>query len=237
MLRYAILFHFILVFLLQNSLIAQRVEFGIKGGMNASYFQGTYTFEDENARFDLKPKIGTRYSVGGLIRYNITPTISLQSELFYTTSGVRFREPVLVQEQNINILANITLTYISIPVLFRISTTLPDRGKYFYRKPGFTFNAFTGGLFAYKTNAKFEGHLSGVIAGREYNESFLNSVWDQFTDTDIGFVIGAGFEYGVSIRFTFDMRYVVSLTNIGTSPQFPRNIRNEMVSILVGTVF
>jgi hypothetical protein len=232
-----ILFSFILMYASNNSLKSQQFEFGLKGGINAANLHGTYIYKGEELILDLATnKVGARFTAGGLIRYYITSNIALQSELLYTTSGTRFHEPVTIRTQDLSISANLTLTYIAVPVLFRLSTTLPNPGKYFIQEPGFTFNVYTGGQYAYKTNAKFTGDLSGIILDLEFAESFVNDVGNQFADTDISFVAGAGFEYGVSNRFIFDIRYVVSLMDIGNDQLFPYKIRNGMVSVLIGVV-
>lgn len=230
-----IVFFFLLT--IQNYLSAQELDFGFKGGINAAYFQGEYLFSDEDVMLELESKLSTRFSIGGLTRYNFSDYISIQVELLYTTRGVRFNEDVEIRNQILRLDGDVTLTYIEIPLFFRMSTTLPDRGTLFYQKPGFTYNAYAGGSFAYKTNAKFSGNLRGDIFGVDFGESFSNRVWDQFAETDISFIMGAGFEYGVSTRFTFDVRYAMSLLDIGKDPLFTGDIRNGMVSVMMGIVF
>jgi len=122
-------------------------------------------------------------------------------------------------------------------VLLRFTTTLPDRGPTFVQEPGFTYNAYTGASFAYKTNATFSGRLTGEVFGDDFGERFRNRVWNQFRDTDVSLIVGAGFEYGIQYRFTLDVRYVISVTDIGSDPQFSDDIRNGMVSVFMGVVF
>lgn len=235
----------ILCIVLNSPVIAQKLDLGFKGSINASYFHGGYIFTEQisdgevtdEITLNLNPKLSSRFSIGGLIRYNVTDLFSVQSELLYTTRGTRFSENVDIFGQILKLDGNVTLTYIEIPLLFRVSTSLPDRGPLFYQRPGFTFNAYTGGSFAYKTNAKFSGDLTGVLLGVDFEESFENSVWDQFTDTDFSFIVGAGFEYGVRTRYTFDVRYVLSVTDIGNDPEFERDVRNGAVSVMMGIVF
>ena len=216
---------------------AQALNFGFKGGVNASYFQGSYIYAGDDFTLNLNPDLSARFSAGGLVRYNITEVTSIQSELLYTTRGVRFDQNVDLRNQTLRLKGDLTLTYMELPVFLRVSTTLPDHGKWFSPEPGFTFNAYTGGSFAYKTNAKFSGILSGEVLGDDYSERFENRVWDQFTDTDFSFIVGAGFEYGVQYRFTFDVRYVISITDIGSDPEFPDDVRNGKVSVFIGMVF
>jgi hypothetical protein len=226
-----------LIFLYNTSLYATDINFGFKGSINASYFHGDYVYTGEIITLDPGPKLSTRFSAGGLVRYNFTDVTSLQTEILYTTRGVRFRETFEFRNQTLFLNGDLTLTYVELPVLLRFTTSLPDRGPTFVQEPGFTYNAYAGTSFAYKTNATFSGRLTGDIFGDDFRQRFENRIWDQFTGTDISFIIGAGLEYGIRYRFTFDVRYVLSITNIGNDSQFPEDIRNGMVSVFIGTVF
>jgi len=219
------------------NLSAQKLDFGLKGSINASYFHGDYIYTGETLTLDPNPRLSTRFSGGGFIRFNFTNITSIQTELLYTSRGARFRESLEFRNQTLDLNGDLTLTYIELPVLLRFTTTLPDRGPTFVQEPGFTYNAYTGASFGYKTNATFSGRLTGEVFGDDFGERFRNRVWDQFRDTDISLIVGAGFEYGIQYRFTLDVRYVISVTDIGNDPQFPEDIRNGMVSVFMGVVF
>jgi hypothetical protein len=226
----------ILYFILNPSIFAQSLNFGLKGSVNASYLRGDYIYESEELNLNLGPKLSGRFSIGGFVRYNLTGMTSIQSEILYSTRGGHFTENIEFRNQDLKIDGDLTLSYIEIPLLIRLSTSLPDRGPTFVQDPGFTFNVYAGGSFAYKTNAKFSGRLSGEVLGDDFRERFENRVWNQFKGTDYSFIVGVGFEYGVKYRFTFDLRYVMSLTDIGNDPRFPDDIRNGMISVFIGTV-
>ena len=232
-----VLFNIVLFFILNPIVLTQSFDFGFKAGINASYLHGDYIYTGEVVTLDPQPKLSDRFSLGGLIRYNLTEVSSIQTEVLYTTRGARFREDVEFRNQTLDLNGDLTLTYIELPVLLRITTTLPDRGPSFVQEPGFTYNAYTGASFAYKTNATFSGRLTGEVFGDDFSERFNNRVWNQFADTDVSFIIGAGFEYGIQYRFTFDLRYVLSITDIGNDSRFQDDIRNGMVSVFIGTVF
>jgi hypothetical protein len=214
---------------------AQSFNFGFKGSYNVTYFHGDYIYTGDQVTLGLKQKLANRFSGGILLRYNVTSVFSIQSEVLYTTRGISFKENIDIGNLPLKLSGNLTLTYIEIPLLLRINTTLPDRGPTLVQEPGFTFNTYAGGSFGYKMNAKISGRLSGDIYGSDYNERFENVVSNQFTDTDVSFIIGAGFEYGIKYRFTFDLRYIISLIDIGNDPQFVGTIRNGMFAIFVGT--
>ena len=236
-LHYFIIVCTLFLFLTQNFLNAQSFNFGFKGSINGSYFHGDYLYTGEVISLDPEPKLSGRFSVGGLVRYNFTEVTSIQSEILYSTRGVRFNENIEFRDQILRLNGDLTLSYIEVPVLLRLTTSLPDRGPTFVQEPGFTFNAYTGGSFGYKTNAKLTGRLTGEIRGDDFRERFANRVWNQFSDTDFSFILGAGFEYGIKYRFTFDIRYALSITDIGNNSQFPEDIRNGMVSVFIGAVF
>ena len=223
--KYLIVFFF----LYPTTFFASDFNYGLKGSINASYFHGDYIYTGQTLTLDPEPRLSTRFSGGGFIRFNFTNITSIQTELLYTSRGARFRESLEFRNQTLDLSGDLTLTYIELPVLLRFTTTLPDRGPTFVQEPGFTYNAYTGASFAYKTNATFSGRLTGEVFGDDFSERFNNRVWNQFSDTDVSFIVGAGFEYGIQYRFTLDIRYVISVTDIGNDLQFPDDIRNGMV--------
>jgi hypothetical protein len=228
---------FISITLIQSgSLIAFDINFGFKGGLNASYLHGTYIYMVDDIPLHFNPKLSERFSLGGLIRYNFMGMTSIQLEILYSTRGCHYSENFEFRNQTLKIDGELTLSYIEIPILIRLSTSLADRGPTFVREPGFTFNVYTGASFSYKTDAILTGGISGDVLGEDYNERFRNRVWNQFTDNDLSIILGAGFEYGVRYRFIFDIRYAMGLLNIGKDPQFPDDIRYGMVSIYIGTL-
>jgi len=236
-LRYYIIGCTLIFFFGQNLLNAQSFNFGFKGSINASNFFGDYIYTGDEITLDPEPKLSGRFSAGGFVRYNFTEVTSIQSEILYSTRGVRFNENIEFRDQILSLNGDLTLSYIEVPLLLRFTTSLADRGPTFVQEPGFTYNAYTGASFAYKTNATFSGRLTGEIGDRDFGERFKNRVWNQFADTDVSLIIGAGFEYGIKYRFTLDVRYVLSITDIGSDPQFPEDIRNGMVSVFIGAVF
>jgi hypothetical protein len=230
-------FILLLLLIISPFTLSQSLNYGFKGSINASSLYGGYIFTSDDLVVDLDPNVSSRFSAGGFIRYNLSRVTSIQTEFFYSTRGARINEDIQFRNQTLNLDGDITLAYIEVPVLIRLNTLLPDRGPTFVREPGFTFNAFLGGSFAYKTNATLTGRLTGEVLGDYFNERFKNTVWNQFVDTDFSFIVGAGFEYGVNYRFTFDIRYVVTILDIGNDPNIMHSIRNGAVSIFIGTVF
>ncbi len=219
---------------------SQSLDFGLKTGLNTSYFHGDrYSFIEDDVRLILDPTIAVRFTGGGIARLNITPVFSLQTEVLYSTKGARFDEDIEVRGQTLGLDGNITLGYIETPLLFRFSTTLPDRGPLFYPKPGMTYNIYTGGVAAYRTRATFSGELTGDLFGVPFDEEFKNRVWRQFSDIDYGVVIGGGFEYGADdeTKYFIDVRYMLGFMDIGEDRETNFSLRNANIAITMGIMF
>ena len=216
---------------------AQDVDYGFKVSRNASYLHGSYIKSQEDITISLEPDLSWRHSMGVFVRYNITTTFSVQPELLYTTRGVHFKENVIIRDQDMRVEGDLTLRYIELPLLLRISNRKPIPQQPVYEPPGYSYNGYTGLSFAYNTSARFSGDLSGDLFGVDFDEPFSSRVRDQFTATDINFILGAGFEYGRHTRFIFDIRYAFSILDIGKDPDFSGDIRNSAVSVMMGVVF
>ncbi len=216
----------------------QGVNYGLKISKNFSHFYGNYVATaEEEIRVTLDPKFSSRFSGGGFVRYYVTQRFSIQTELLYTTRGVRFNEDVEIRNREMQISGGLMMKYIEVPVLFRFGTWLPKPEPPQYHPPGYTYHAFTGFSVGYHATTRFSGDLSGDLFGVDFNEPFSGRVEDQFNDTDVSLIIGAGIEYGRLSKFTFDIRYIVSLLDIGTDPAFSGDIRHGAISASIGVLF
>ncbi len=216
----------------------QSVNYGLKVSKNISHFYGSYvaTAQDD-IRVTLDPGFASRYSGGAFVRYYITNEFSIQTEMRYTSRGVRFDDEVVIRNRDMRITGNLMMNYIEVPVLFRFGTWLPNPEPPQYHPPGYTYHAFTGFSVGYNTHSRFSGDLSGDLFGVDFDEPFSDDVKYQFNDTDVSLIVGAGFEYGRLAKFTFDVRYIVSLLDIGKDPAFRGDIRHGTISASVGVLF
>jgi hypothetical protein len=214
--------------------VSQKIDIGLKGGVNLSSLDGVFLFEQENIELNLNPNIALRFTVGGVLRYNVTSNFSVQTELMVASRGARFKEDITIRTQQFRLSGNVNLSYIEVPLLFRLSTVRPDRGRFFYPRPGFTFNGYAGGAVGYKTKANFNGSLTGELFGVPFEEPFKNSVWNQFDTLDYGIIIGGGFEFGINTRIILDLRYYYGLADINIDQQVQESIKNRMFSVLIG---
>src|SRR5690606_3935814 len=64
---------------------AQNLGFGVKGGLNYSSLNLTFTTLDKNA---------TGYHVGGFVKVPLAKKFSIQPELLYSTKGAEVRSPL-----------------------------------------------------------------------------------------------------------------------------------------------
>ena len=217
--------------------VSQKIDIGLKGGVNFSSLDGVFSFQQEDVSLTLDPKNVTRYTFGGVLRYTITPHFSFQTELLFTPRGAQFIEDIVVRGHPFRLTGDVNLTYIEVPLLLRLSTLRPGRGRFFYPRPGFTLNGYVGGAAGYKTRAKFRGELDGDLFGVPFEESFENNLWNRTNTLDYVLVAGGGVEYGLNTRILIDIRYVYGLTDINTDRQVYDPIKNRMLSVLIGFMF
>jgi len=216
---------------------SQKLDIGLKGGMSFSTLEGSFTFQREDVAISLDPKTVSRYNLGGVLRYNVTSYFSVQTELLFTPRGAQFDEDILVRGQPFRLSGDVNLSYIEIPLLLRISTLRPDRGRFFYPRPGLSVNGYTGVAAGYKTRAKFRGDISGDLFGVPFEESFGNSLWNRFDTLDYMLIVGGGIEYGLKTRIILEIRYAFGLTDILIDQDLYDPIKNRMLSVLIGVMF
>jgi len=216
---------------------AQGIDYGLKAGRNIAFMHGNYHHSHEDVTISLNPDFSWQYSAGGFLRYEFIPAFSIQSELLYTTRGAQFSDDVVIRGQDMRIDSDLIIRYVEVPLIFRFSTreALPEPPRYV--SASYSYNAYTGISVAYNTSATFSGDLSGDVFGVDFDEPFSNDVRNQFTETDIHFVLGTGFEYGRHTRFLFDLRGSISLLDISDNAESNGNMRNSMVSAAIGVIF
>ena len=85
---------------------AQKINAGLKGGLNLSNFYGT-TFEDA------KKQVLVGYHVGGFVTFSLAG-LSIQPELLLSSAGAKVKSSIS------NEMESIKLTYITVPVMVRL---------------------------------------------------------------------------------------------------------------------
>ncbi len=162
---------------------AQTITTGLKAGINISNFIGNL-YNSSNS------ETLAGFHAGGYFNFKIA-RISLQTELLVSTAGAKLTD---LQENE-----NLKITYIAIPVMFRINPS----------KKGFYFEA--GPQASFKVNEK---------VSNANLQNFINTI-----DLSLGFGIGYQSKIGLGI----DGRYLAGLSNVAnfndnTTPNFKNGI-------------
>ncbi|MFO8030737.1 MAG: porin family protein [Cyclonatronaceae bacterium] len=216
----------------------QGLQFGLQLGSSFSYMHGNFvTTAADDVSITLSPKLASRFSGGAYFRYYITPAFSIQPELLYTTKGGRIRQDVDFQGQDMRFDGNLMMKYINLPLLFRLGTYNPPPEPPGYSPPGYTYHVLAGASMAYNTDARLTGNLSGNFLESEFSEQFTRSVQNQFRNNDFSVIVGAGFEYGRHTRFTFDIRYELSVQDISNDDATSDELRNGTITAMIGILF
>jgi len=233
--RYLFLLPFLL---LASPASSQGLQFGLQVGKSYSHMLGSFvTTEPEDVRLSLDPYLESRFSGGAYMRYYVSPTFSIQPELLFSTRGGRIKEDVNIRGLDLRIDGNLMMHYIEVPLLFRFGTYIDFPPHPRYEPPGYTYHFLFGVSGSYNTRARFSGDLRGDVFGADFDEEFSENVRRQFADTDLSAIIGLGFEYGRDTRFTFDIRYVLSILDINDNPAENGDIRNGTITAMMGILF
>ena len=177
---------------------------GVKAGVNLA----DLNFEAEDISLSFDSRTGF---VGGLfVVWPADSRVALQAEGLFSQKGAK------VSEEGAS--GKVKLDYFDVPVLARFSS--PVSG-------GTSFNVFAGPSFGFKLSAKTKGGFDG-----EEEESM--DIDDEIEGFDIGFVAGAGLEFG---RFVLDGRYTWGLTDIDKDKTDEVKIKNRVFSIMAGIRF
>ncbi len=225
------------VFLLPAETLSRNVEYGFALGRNVSYLHGSYTNAEEDITVTMDSDFSWNYDASAYIRFNLSRVFSIQPEVNYITRSTSFNEDVIIRGQDMRVDGRLTMTHVELPILLRLSNRDPIPEPPRYTRPGYSFNIYSGASIAYNTRSRFSGDLSGNVFGVDFDEAFSSDVRDQFNETDINFIAGAGVEYGRHTRLTADIRYKISIMDIGSDPEFREDMRFSTLSLGLGVIF
>ena len=182
------------------SVVSAQVDLGVKGGINMSNFGGL----DNN-----KSKIG--FNIGVSLDYDFAPNMGIQSGLFATTKGYKYKGNSLEYSDN--------LVYLQLPVHFayKIDVT-PGTRVFLHAGPYAAYGV--GGSRSLKVG-EFEGSSKKVFGDGA----------GQYKAFDAGLGIGAGVELG---RLFFDLGWDFGLVNIA---QQGGDVKNQNAYLSVGYKF
>lgn len=189
---------------------AQKAEFGVKGGLNASIFSG------DTEGVDFKSRTG--FNVGAFVAIKISDKITLQPELIYSSQGAEAKNVEAVVEAVLyNGDVKFNLSYLNIPVMF----------KYYVAEK---FNLEVGPQIGFLTSAETSTTLDG------FSQSFEQDAKDYFESVDFGFNLGAGYDF--TKKFSAGIRYNLGVANVvKTASGDDSKTQNSVFSLSIGYKF
>jgi len=200
---------------------AQLFGIGGRAGLNVSTLSGDFDFGFGNVNFS--PKTGVM--IGGSFNIRLIPFISLQPEIIYTAKGAKL-DNIEMMGQRIPAEGSVDLTYLEVPLLLKARLPVPLMSPSVYAGPAIAFNL----------DAKWDSRIAD-IGGIQFNGDDID-LRDYVKSTDLGFVIGAGIEFGAPVlKFNLGARYIMGITEIDDSEDFDLDARNNVLSIIIGVTF
>ncbi len=201
---FAVLCSISFVFAMQTA-HAQKMGFGIKGGLNFSTLSGDFT----PSTTTLNKESVTGYNIGAYGYLGFNPLLALEAEVNYTQLGVKYSGIVSqIGTSTTSITSNLTYNYIQIPILMRLQTGFSDFKVWGNVGPYV-------GLSLGGNNKSLETKVIGGIAGNITNLTPIDvplKSGDDIQSVDFGVMAGAGIGYKVGPGYiTFDARYVLGL--------------------------
>lgn len=168
---------------------AQKVGFGVKGGLNLS----TWTQDDS------KWRVG--FHVGGFANIKFNKMFAIQPELMYSMEGnawdSEISTTVLGTEYYAKSKYSVTTHKLIVPVMFQVT---PIRELTLEAGPQFGFNLSMKGHLDFETN---------VIGQKNYEED-LDYDSDDYNTFELGLALGA--RYNIAKNMSVGARYVYGLT-------------------------
>ncbi len=200
---------------------AQLFGIGGRAGLNISNLSGDFDFGFGNVNFS--PKTGIM--VGGSFNIRLIPFISLQPEIIYTEKGAKLDE-IEMLGQRIPADGSVDLTYLEVPILLKARLPVPGLSPIVYAGPAIAFNLDAG----------WDSDIPDV-GGIQFDGDEID-LKDYVKSTDLGFVFGAGIEFGAPVlKINLEARYTMGITELDDSEDFDLGVRNNVISIILGVTF
>lgn len=163
---------------------------------------------EEEIDENLKSRSGI--SFGGFLTYSINEIFAVQPEVLFTQKGAKANDEDWELSFN--------LSYLEIPVLAKIM--IPAKGNI---KP----SLLAGPVVALK--------LSGNTRVEWYGEEEEEDIED---GTDFGLILGGSIDFGVGQgKLMIDIRYTLGLSQIGEIDGEDLDMKNGVLSIMLGYSF
>lgn len=185
-----------------NGSAAETPTFGVLGGL---HFTNLAINPDPT---DVSLDYLTRMNIGGFAEFELTPTMSIQARAMYVRKGAGLEERI----ETVDLRAETTIDYITVPVLLKIQV---DKAKF---RP----YAVVGPEIGFKTRSRASLSTSPTIS-RDLVDPIEKELSDQVEEnvrsTDVALDFGGGIEIP-SRRMVFLVEgiYSLGLLNIDSDP-------------------
>ena len=206
---------------------AQNIDWGATGGLTLSSHLNDFRFIENDIELNFQPNVAVGYKIGFIGRTNISRVFRLQLEPSLILLGAKYDDTFTLRGVQFETDSRTELTYLQLPILIQISTVPKQYNVYGRKRPTTTYH-LTGGVFGgYLLDAQFTGTNSGAPIGIEFEGEFSNDVAQQYSNFDVGPLVGFGLERGNNNKMGFETRAQYSVITSGSSDSFsfkPHNI-------------
>lgn len=213
------------------------LSFGIIAGIGSSTHLNNFRFVSGDIDLDFTPNFTTSFNAGFIVRQKLTDRLRIQAEPSLTRFGASYSEGFELRGFNFQTDSRTELLYAQIPLLLQITTVPPDVTVYGRHRPRTTYHITTGVYGGYLLDAQFSGENTGAPIGIEFSGTFSNDILDQYSDYDLGTLLGVGFEHGYGTKIGFEGRVHFSFIDSGNADNFTFKPQNLALSIAGYFVF
>ena len=225
-----------------------QTNIGIRGGLNIANINEdlsgteTYDFEGANLIETLSQSSRTAFNFGGFIEYWFNPKIALQINVIYNQKGFLIDGNVkgtiidqgTVIDITVDIDETIKLSYISFPILAKVSFGESNFRPYILAGPEFGF------LLSANDYAKLtsEAESGGVRVG-PFTEEVDEDIIEMLESFEFAIDLGGGLSYNFGkITIFADFIYSLGLTTINTERFLEdEELKNRVIMVNLGLMY
>lgn len=210
----------VLLIMIVPNVNAQKLEFGLTGGINFSSHLNEFRYTiEENAQMQLSPQITDNYQVGLILRNSFSHSVRLQAEPSLIYLGATYDGTFSIRGHELQTQSQTEFLYLQLPLLLQFST-VPSQYKvtaspqYRVHGSGSAVTTFhiSGGIFGgYLLDARFSGRNYGAPLGISFEENFSNDITPDYSEFEGGVMLGLGFEHGNNSKLGLETRALYSI--------------------------
>jgi hypothetical protein len=182
---------------------AEKPTFGVVGGLHLA------NLAIDPDPTDVSLDSLTRANIGGFAEFGLTPTLSLQTRAMYVRKGASLEE----RDNEVDIRAETTIDYITVPVLLKIQADMAKIRPYAVVGPEIGFKIRSGASLS--TTPPVPRDLLDQV-----EKELSDQVEDNVRSTDVALDFGGGIEIPTRrMSFLVEGIYSLGLRNIATDPE------------------